>query len=840
MSSLNAPNLSWSLALLPWLCWAGDRLAEMPGRRSAVVLAVVAALQALSGEPVTLAASVAVLIVHVIAARRTDVRPLRVFTWLAAALVLGAALSSAQMIPTVLAGIRAGRATWSEVPDFWSLHPLAALEAVVPHLFGNYYTAFLADMPWMTALNSGREPFFYSIYVGPLVMLLACAGAIAAPRRSTPWVLLVLVFGIAAAGHYTPMYPAARRLVHPLAFFRFPIKYLSIAFFAVAVLAAQGCDAVAAPDGSSRRVRRVAIAAGTLAAAMAVALLTALRAQPLALDAARALASRLHLENPTAGAAYLVRFGEPLAARSIGVLLAGAALLAIASDATSRRRRIAWAALLALAIGDLTITNASLNPTIDAAKMQPPSWYTQMASHDRVYVGGRVRGFMDADDEDGSPGWNIPAEPTAIAGRAVLNAQLPMDPSGYRVREAVSYDLPVLLPAEYGAAMRRFVDAPPEHRAAFLRRSGVRWCVLPDDRSDGEIVAEVPDWHMHVTICDPSAVRAFVAFSAGVDADPALQQDALFDSRLSDALLKVDAVPQTAGVAGAAAAPAVTIVKDRTNEVELAASLPQAGFVVLLDSFDPGWTATVDGHEAAIARANSLYRAVRVTAGTHVIRFVYRPRILAGGLTLTGIAIVLCCLFAAPRRRAAAPVPPRRRGGAAESGFTLLELMVVMALIGILLAIAFARYHGMRARANETSADSALRTIATAQWTFALTCGHEKYATTLPSLAQPIPSTGQAFLSPDLTAAEQVEHSGYLFQMSAKPVTDAPPSCSGVPVGQGYAVTADPISPGVSGTRFFAINADRIVYADEKQTFTGNMPESGAPEHGAEVPRPGS
>jgi prepilin-type N-terminal cleavage/methylation domain-containing protein len=213
---------------------------------------------------------------------------------------------------------------------------------------------------------------------------------------------------------------------------------------------------------------------------------------------------------------------------------------------------------------------------------------------------------------------------------------------------------------------------------------------------------------------------------------------------------------------------------------------------------------------------------------------VYRPRPLLAGLTLTGIAIVFCVALTFPRRRSAPPGPPRRTGGAAQSGFTLLELMIVMAIIGILLAIAFARYEGIRARANEASANSALRTIASAQWTFALTCGNQKYATTLPALAQPAPSTGQAFLSPDLTSAEQVEHSGYLFQMSAKPLDNAQPSCSGVPVAQGYAVTADPLKIGVSGIHFLAINADRIVYEDEKQTFAGNMPESGPPEHGVE------
>jgi len=36
---------------------------------------------------------------------------------------------------------------------------------------------------------------------------------------------------------------------------------------------------------------------------------------------------------------------------------------------------------------------------------------------------------------------------------------------------------------------------------------------------------------------------------------------------------------------------------------------------------------------------------------------------------------------------------------------------------------------------------------------------------------------------------------------------------------------------------FFAVNADRIIFLDEEKTFTGSMPETGAPEHGVELKR---
>src|SRR5215211_2610396 len=107
--------------------------------------------------------------------------------------------------------------------------------------------------------------------------------------------------------------------------------------------------------------------------------------------------------------------------------------------------------------------------------------------------------------------WQAPAASTAIEGRMILNAQLPIVSSGSRVREVLSYDLPHLFPAEYDAAVRRFEQASIAERAAFLRRSGVRRCVLPlTEQRQFRIVAEVPDWNMRVFECNPGASRVVV------------------------------------------------------------------------------------------------------------------------------------------------------------------------------------------------------------------------------------------------------------------------------------------------------------------------------------------
>ena len=74
--------------------------------------------------------------------------------------------------------------------------------------------------------------------------------------------------------------------------------------------------------------------------------------------------------------------------------------------------------------------------------------------------------------------------------------------------------------------------------------------------------------------------------------------------------------------------------------VTVEAKLPQAGFLVLFDTYFPGWTATVDGRETPIYRANYTFRAVALSAGTHTVAFAYRPMSFRLGLAASGIVLV--------------------------------------------------------------------------------------------------------------------------------------------------------------------------------------------------------
>ena len=59
-------------------------------------------------------------------------------------------------------------------------------------------------------------------------------------------------------------------------------------------------------------------------------------------------------------------------------------------------------------------------------------------------------------------------------------------------------------------------------------------------------------------------------------------------------------------------------------------------------------------------------------------------------------------------------------------GFTLIEMLIVMAIIGVLSAIAVAGYQFARIRGNETSVITTLDAINKAQFAFAQACGHQR------------------------------------------------------------------------------------------------------------------
>jgi hypothetical protein len=85
----------------------------------------------------------------------------------------------------------------------------------------------------------------------------------------------------------------------------------------------------------------------------------------------------------------------------------------------------------------------------------------------------------------------------------------------------------------------------------------------------------------------------------------------------------------------------VVITSNGLNRVQLRATMAEPGFVVLADSYYPGWRATIDGEHTPIYRADSVLRAVFVPEGQHEVTFLFRPLDFFAGAAVSGLALLL-------------------------------------------------------------------------------------------------------------------------------------------------------------------------------------------------------
>lgn len=146
-----------------------------------------------------------------------------------------------------------------------------------------------------------------------------------------------------------------------------------------------------------------------------------------------------------------------------------------------------------------------------------------------------------------------------------------------------------------------------------------------------------------------------------------------------------------------------------------------------------------------------------------------------------------------------------------QAGFSLIELLIVVAIILIIAAIAIPNLLKSKMSANEASAVESLRTLATGETTYAATCPSLGYSATLAELnTGAICQAATGIIDNVLTTGTK---SGYTF-------TYTPGAAAANGTVNSYTVVATPLNVGVTGQRGFFIDQTGVV----RYTLSGAAP----------------
>jgi hypothetical protein len=208
-----------------------------------------------------------------------------------------------------------------------------------------------------------------------------------------------------------------------------------------------------------------------------------------------------------------------------------------------------------------------------------------------------------------------------------------------------------------------------QYRQSLLDLAGVRYAVVegPSRKLPGwRLVAKglVPDpgllppdgrkRMLEYTIYENDArlPRAFVVGRAAaiLPRDSSMRRLATLEPR-REVLLAQDVLP----VGSREPFHAATIRSYRSDRVVVEADLSAPGYLILTDTYYPGWTALVNGKPAPVLPANYAFRAVPLGPGKHVVTFEFAPPGAQPGMILSLLTVAVVVLFSVGNFRSRGP-----------------------------------------------------------------------------------------------------------------------------------------------------------------------------------------
>lgn len=616
-----------SLAWHPWILAFSIRAFQRRSTRDVVLAIACFGMSALIGEPTSMIQISA--LVGVVAIRegwrdRAGGWRRLVPVMLALTIGIGGALAAAiQLLPTLeLTGDSVRTEGFpKQLAETWSMPAFRALEPFAPNLAGSYVDN--GAYYWSANHYPGkRSPFFYSIYPGLLMSLLAVAFLVSYPKRSILVAGLVLLFFAIATGRNGPLFAP----LYELGLFRITRYPERLAAGAVVILTvAGGLSFQRWADGDRRIGRALAILAGVVMLVSAVALLTS------SLWFERAW--RLGPTHPVDD--LLERSRESwlwLIVRAGGVL--GVAWIAL----RGRLRAAAGAGILLVAL-DLASIHHQVAPRVEkTAFSEPPIASSLPTPRDayRIFHEARWRA-------SGRAQWSPPGFQSYLVAR---NAMLPRLPQAWGFRTVLDADLDETYLAHTGSMVALMQVAAEEDIP------GWREAVM--EMNAASFWTRYRDFDSEMTRAGGRLADARPVQFVGMRFAPRYR----FARRLLQAqtpqevLAALRAGEWTSGTAFIEEEPfepapaRIVSVDERSNSVRIEVEAEGTAWLVASNTDDEEWRATLDGVPEPIRRTDVAFQGIRVPAGSHVIELRYEnPLFAVGGAISIATILMLVALW---------------------------------------------------------------------------------------------------------------------------------------------------------------------------------------------------
>ena len=369
-----------------------------------------------------------------------------------------------------------------------------------------------------------------------------------------------------------------------------------------------------------------------------------------------------------AGVALLL--GVPLLAGGTPfrfILLAVAMLAAVPTLywlATARKR---WAMMAVVTVVSIEL----LASAVYSGMYQGGTIYTGLESGERPNLVPQVLEYPELSETDflrptaivdiirGQPDRYLTyAPPAASFDKGYLFTQRPQDWPALAMERGTLFGIPDVLgynPVQlprYWTYIRATNSNPVFYNASVLglpslqnvRLMGVRYVVVPrgvEAVPEGRIVAGADDYDLVQVYGWESRVSLVDTWTQVERPGDALVGvlDPTFDPARTAYVERDPGIPQTPN-----ATPGTATYREVTPEdVRISVTTADPALVVVRNSYDPGWSATVDGAPAPVLATDYLVQGVAVPPGTHEIRLVYRDDDIARGMA-AGVIVWLLLL----------------------------------------------------------------------------------------------------------------------------------------------------------------------------------------------------